>query len=103
MIAGSRPNRLPAGLALHAELLALAATGVDGNQVLKAAGANAARVLGLAGQIGEISPGARADLLLIAGDPLANVADLQKVVAVVRNGRFYSLVSLLERARPGVE
>lgn len=103
VIAGSRPNDLPPGLSLHAELHALSAAGLAGDQVLKAAGANAARILGLSGQIGEISPGARADLLLVSGDPLGNVADTLKIVAVVRNGRFYSLISLLERAAQSVD
>lgn len=102
IVAGSRPTGLPAGLALHAELRAMAAAGLAGDLVLKAAGSNAARMLGLGGQLGEISPGARADLLLVNGDPLANIADLGNIVAVVRNGRFYSLVALLERAS-GVE
>ena len=103
MIAGSRSTGLPAGLGLHAELRAMAASGLAGDQVLKAAGSNAARILGLGGQLGEISAGARADLLLVNGDPLGNIADLGNIVAVVRNGRFYSLIALLERAAQGVE
>ncbi len=103
VIVGSRPNGLPPGLAVHAELRALAAAGLAGDQVLMAAGSNAARVLGLSGQIGEISPGSRADMLLVSGDPLERVADALNIVAVVRNGRFYSLVSLLERAGESVE
>jgi len=98
VVAGSKPNRLPPGLALHAELHALASAGMNGEQVLLAAGKNAATVLGLANQVGTIIPGAVADLVLVAGDPLASVSDSLKIVAVVRNGRFYSLVSLLERA-----
>ena len=93
----SAPNELPAGLATHAELLALSARSLPNDQVLAAAGRRAALMLGLAGQIGEVSVGATADLVLVSGDPLANLHDLRNVVAVVRNGRFYSLVSLLER------
>jgi len=99
VVAGSRPGGLPPGLALHAELRTMAAAGLPGDQVLKAAGSNAARILGLSGQLGQISPGARADLLLVNGDPLSDVADLQNIVAVVRNGRFYSLIALLEMAQ----
>jgi hypothetical protein len=99
VVAGSKPNGLPAGQGLHAELLALAAAGLNGEQVLQAAGRNAARMLGLENQVGTILPGAVADLVLVAGDPLARPTDLLNIVAVVRNGRFFSLVSLLERAR----
>ncbi len=102
---GSKPNGLPPGLALHAEMRALAAAGLSGSQVLMTAGSNPATMLGLDEQIGRIAEGALADLVLVSGDPLARVADTINIVAVVRNGRFYSLVSLLERARavPDVE
>jgi Amidohydrolase family/WD40-like Beta Propeller Repeat len=94
---GSKPNGLPPGLATHAELRALAAAGLSGEQVLWAAGRNAARALGLENQVGRIAPGALADLVLVAGDPRARVADAVNVVAVVRNGRFYSVGGLLDR------
>jgi imidazolonepropionase-like amidohydrolase len=99
IVLGSKPNNLPPGLALHAELRALAAAGLRGDQVFLAAGSNAAVVLGLENQIGRIMPGAVADLVLVNGDPLANVADALSIIAVIRNGRFFSLVSLLERAK----
>jgi len=99
VVAGSRPNRLPPGLSLHAELLALSGAGLSAEQALHAAGSNPARALGLEFRVGTLLPGAAADLLLVSGDPLARVADAIKIVAVVRNGRFFSLVSLLERTR----
>lgn len=102
LVLGSKPNGLPPGLALHAELRALAAAGLPGDQVLLATGHGAATVLGLENQIGRITPGAVADLVLVSGDPLGNAADALSIVAVVRNGRFFSLVSLLERANAGV-
>jgi len=98
IIAGSKANGLPPGLALHAELRSLAASGLTGEQILRAAGNNAARVLGIEHQVGTIVPGAMADLVLVRGDPLTNIEDMLDIVAVVRNGRFFSLVSLLERA-----
>ena len=96
---GSKPSGLPPGLALHAEMRALAAAGLRGDEVLRTTGANPAAVLGLDKQIGRIAEGALADMVLVSGDPLAKVADALNIVAVVRNGRFYSLISLLERAR----
>ena len=98
IVAGSKPNGLPPGLALHAELRALAAAGLRGDQVLKAAGANAGDALGHRSRLGRIVPGALADLVLVAGDPMRNSSDAIDIVAVVRNGRFYSLVRLLEDA-----
>lgn len=101
VIVGSLPNRLPPGLALHAELLALHAAGLPGDQVLKAAGMNAAAALRLQGEIGVVAPGALADFVLVSGDPLNRPADAANVIAVVRNGRFYSLGGLLERQTQG--
>jgi len=105
IVLGSKPNGLPPGLALHAELRALESAGLRGDQVLQATGSGAAQVLGLENQIGRITPGALADLVLVNGDPLSNAVDALSIVAVVRNGRFFSLVSLLERAKAatGVE
>lgn len=97
VVLGSAPNRLPAGLALHAELLALENAGLPPDQALMAAGHHAAALLGLSGQLGEISVGARADLVFVNGDPLASVADARRIVAVVRNGRFHSQVALLDK------
>lgn len=98
IIAASRPNGLPAGLALHAELRALVAAGLDNDSALHAAGRNAAVMLGLENQVGVIVPGALADLVLLRGDPLTDIGSTLDIVAVVRNGRFFSLVALLERA-----
>lgn len=103
IVLGSKPNGLPPGLALHAELRALASAGLNGSELLHAAGSDAARLLGLENQIGRITPGAIADLVLVSGDPLANPADALSIVAVVRSGRFFSLVGLLDKAKGNVE
>lgn len=105
IIIGSKPNGLPPGMALHAEFLALAAAGLDGEQLLRSAGVNPARYLNLGLHLGRLAPGSRADIVLLDGDPLNNVADLRKVVGIVRNGRFFSAIGLIERAQqaPDVE
>lgn len=101
IVLGSKPNGLPPGLSLHAELRALTAAGLSGEQALRAAGTNIGRTLGLEQQIGRVVPGALADLVLVSGDPLMSIADALKIVAVVRNGRFFSLIRLLEGPTPG--
>jgi len=96
-VVGSRPSGLPAGLSTQAELRALQAAGLSPATTLHAATGAAARALGAGGQIGHLAAGARADLLLVDGDPLADASAALDIVAVVRNGRFYSLSNLLER------
>ena len=41
---------------------------------------------------------ALADLLVVDGDPLEDIGDALKIVAVVRNGRFFSVSGLIDRA-----
>ena len=98
VVLGSKPNGLPPGMALHAEFRSLAQAGLKQEQVLRAAGVNAAVALGFGLRLGRIAVGAKADIVLVDGDPLANINDTQKVVGVVRNGRFFSAIGLIERA-----
>ena len=98
IVIGSKPSGLGAGVGLHAELRALQAAGLSPEQALRAAGVNAATALGLGLQVGRIAPGSVADLVIVDGDPLSDVASTLNVVGVVRNGRFYSTIGLIERA-----
>lgn len=97
-VLASRGNGLPAGIGLHAELRALVAAGLRPEQALRAAGVNAAAALGVDPRLGRIATGAIADLVFVEGDPLTDIGDALKVVAVVRNGRFFSVAGLIERA-----
>ncbi len=98
LVLGSHDNGLPAGIGLHAELRARAAAGLEPAQALRAAGVNAAAALGVDPYLGRVAVGAAADLVLVDGDPLADIGAALDVVAVVRNGRFFSVASLLDRA-----
>ncbi len=105
LVLGSRPNGLPPGIAVHAELRAMTAAGLTAAQALRAGTANAAAALGLSQAIGRVTAGASADLLMLDGDPLGDVREAINIVAVVRNGRFYSLSGLIDLAdrAPNVE
>lgn len=54
---------------------------------IKAATANAARVLGIEKEAGTIEVGKRADLVAVSRDPLADVTALESVSFVMRDGR----------------
>ena len=97
VVLGSRPNGMPPGIATHAELRALVDAGLSARQALRAGGVNATDALRIGSSIGRVAPGAEADLVLVDGDPLSDIADALNVVAIVRNGRFYSLSGLLDR------
>ena len=47
----------------------------------------AAKYLDMEGQIGRIAPGYSADMIAVAGDPLADVAALETVDFVMARGR----------------
>lgn len=57
-------------------------------EALRAATVSAAELLGVADRTGRIAPGYEADLILVPGNPLADVAALQDVLLVMSNGRL---------------
>ncbi len=99
VVLSSFDNGLPPGISLHAEFRALTAAGLEPEQSLRAAGVNAAAALRLDPRLGRIAVGAAADLVFVDGDPLANIEDALNIVAVVRNGRFFSVRGLIDRAQ----
>jgi imidazolonepropionase-like amidohydrolase len=54
--------------------------------VLRADLLNGARLLGWAGQIGELKPGLYADIIAVEGNPLDDISALTHVVFVMKNG-----------------
>jgi len=99
LIGGSDPTGagqvLPGfGDLLEVELLVEA--GLSTSQAIRVATLNGAIFLGLDDKIGSISPGKRADLVLIDGDPMTNISDLRNAVTIFKNGVGYSPHKLLE-------
>jgi imidazolonepropionase-like amidohydrolase len=82
--AGS-PAGVPHGASLHRELELLAAAGLPAAEVLRAATELPARYFGLADR-GRIEPGLRADLVLIDGDPLADIRATRSIRRVWCDG-----------------
>jgi hypothetical protein len=56
---------------------------------------NGAIYLGRADHIGTVKPGKDADLLIVRGNPSANIGDIENVEWVVQNGRVYNSAALL--------
>lgn len=55
--------------------------------VIYAITVNAAEIVGWQDRIGAIEPGKFADIVAVAGDPLADVTELQRVRFVMKDGR----------------
>lgn len=58
------------------------------HEALELVGAGAAAALGRADEIGRLASGASADLLVVDGDPVADITALRRVRAVYRGGRL---------------
>ena len=98
-VSTSRSTGRTAGTALPLQFRALALAGLTPEQSLRAVGVNAAAAMLADPYLGRIAEGAAADLLLVDGDPLGDAQDALNIVAVVRNGRFFSVPGLIDRAK----
>jgi len=93
------------GFGLHRELAALVAAGLTPYQALVAATRAPAEFLGAASEWGTIAPGKRADLVLLAANPLADVANTARIEGVAVGGRWMErreLDAMIERAARSV-
>ena len=61
--------------------------GMPALDVLRAVTVNAAEMLGWSDRIGTIEPGKFADLVAVAGDPIADLSELERMRFVMKDGR----------------
>jgi imidazolonepropionase-like amidohydrolase len=78
-------NSMAAGALLHTELELMVKAGLTPVQALADATSIPARVFGLTDR-GRIFPGLRADLLLVRGDPTADIRRTRDIVAIWKEG-----------------
>ncbi len=83
---------------LHRELELYVQAGIPPMDVIRLATSGASRVMGMAGEVGTVEAGKRADLILVDGSPLERFADLRKVTRVVKQGRMYDTGELWKLA-----
>lgn len=69
----------------------MADVGMKPADTIRAATVDAATLLGRADRIGAIAPGMDADIIAVAGDPVADVTRLQRVEFVMRRGAVHKL------------
>ena len=72
------------------EIMLLHEHGASAMAAIRAATSAAALLLGIEQQTGSIEPGKLADLVLVDGDPLVDLATLSRPVAVWQSGRCVS-------------
>jgi len=76
------------GPSVHREMELMVDAGIPPAEVIKAATANAAEILGKGDELGTISKGKLADILVIEGNPLENIQNTQNIFMVIKNGQI---------------
>ncbi len=82
------------GYALHRELAVMESAGMSREQILRSGTETVGRYvgthLGLDGNFGTVTPGSRADLVLLEGNPLEGLDNLTRRAGVMARGRWLS-------------
>lgn len=85
-----------AGFTLQRELEIYARAGIPANEVLKIATWNGARYSDTLAEAGTIETGKRADLILVDGDPVADISAIRRVSLVMKEGTVYYPAEIYE-------
>ncbi|HLZ11957.1 MAG TPA: amidohydrolase family protein [Candidatus Acidoferrum sp.] len=94
------------GFSLHEELQRFVAAGFTPLEALQTATINPAEFFGMESRLGSIEAGKFADLVLLRANPLDDIANTQKIAAVIANGRYFSagdLQKLLKQVEAAAE
>ncbi len=83
----------PNAFNLHGELMTYVMAGMTPFEALRAATVVPAQALGL--DAGSIEAGKLADIVLVEGNPLENIANAHRVKRVIANGRVFEMEDLL--------
>lgn len=97
-------NFMLPGRSVHDELVQLVLAGLTPARALRTATTNAAAFLGEPGMWGQVVAGARADLVLVAGDPLQDITNTRLILGLVHGGEWHprsELDAWVERVRAG--
>jgi imidazolonepropionase-like amidohydrolase len=74
------------GVSFHRELELLVSAGIPTLDVLRIATRNGAESLGMASDLGTLARGKLADLVLLEGDPVADIRNTRRIAWVMQNG-----------------
>ena len=77
------------GFSVYREVELYAAAGFSPMEALRAATAVSATAMGLGDQLGTLTAGKRADLLILDGNPLEQISNIRRVELVMKGGVLY--------------
>jgi imidazolonepropionase-like amidohydrolase len=102
LVAGADPTGgggvLP-GFGDQREIELLVEAGLSPVEAIEVATRNGARAMGRDNEIGTVSVGKRADLVLVKGDPARAISDIEQVELVFKDGVGYDSGKLIESVR----
>jgi imidazolonepropionase-like amidohydrolase len=81
------------------ELELLVEAGFTPVEAIRIATLNGATYLGLADRIGSIAAGKNADLVIVKGNPAANINDVENVITVFKDGVGYDSAKLIQSVK----
>ncbi len=87
---GGGPGKFEVGIPMY-EIEMMQKAGMSVMQIIQAGTRNAAVVIGLEEQLGTLEPGKIADILIVEGDPLADLSALTRIQAVFHLGKKVAL------------
>jgi len=87
--------QVPTGV--HMELEELVAAGLSPLDAIRAATADAARIVGAEQDLGTIAPGKWADIVILDADPVADIRNSRRIWAVLQAGRLLDRAALMTR------
>ena len=70
------------------EMQMMTGAGFTPQEVLLAATRNSAVAIGRQDELGTLEVGKLADIIVVDGDPLANIEDMRRVTVVIRDGEI---------------
>lgn len=85
-----------AGFMLHRELELYVQAGVEPGEAIRIATENGARYAGVLVDRGTIERGKRADLVLVDGDPTADISAIRRIAYVLKDGVGYAPAAIYE-------
>lgn len=87
------------GPSIYREAELMGRAGLSPREVLLAATANGAALMGLSKELGDVAPGKVADLVVLERDPLESVEALSSARFVIRGGRLFDVRELAASLR----
>jgi imidazolonepropionase-like amidohydrolase len=86
---GTDVGGFPWGEPMAAEFARMVEFGMTPMAAIQSATSRAAEMLDMTGRLGVVAPGAFADVVAVAGDPLKDVTTLERVTFVMKDGKVF--------------